>query len=135
MQSVIEHLIQAITFSELNVLHPLVISADLLFKEMLRCKILLKPGVEFPFLLDKDEIANILKYLSVSSLLYNDKIIFTISIPVVKVPKYDVYNLIPVPARLNDTFLFFNPGSKYLLYSDEENYFTTLNSLGACANL
>ena len=135
LQSVIEHLIQAITFSKLNVLHPLVISADLLFKEMLRCKILLKPGVEFPFLLDKDEIANILKYLSVSSLLYNDKIIFTISIPVVKVPKYDVYNLIPVPARLNDTFVFINPGSKYLLYSDEENYFTTLNSLSACANL
>lgn len=88
-----------------------------LLKQFLGIKINLLSGTDLPFGLNENNVQELLS-LSESTIYYSDdKIIFTLNIPLVYENEFILFNLIPIPRCQNNSCVFIKPNHNFLATS------------------
>lgn len=129
-------LINAILFSKQNLLHPSVLTPYQVMKELLKTKNHLPPNTDYPVILSKHTMYQLLNLISVTIYYMDSKLIFLVYVPIVENTIYTLYHLTPLPI-LNDNkaYVFINPSFEYLALSQNKLSYTSLSSIEKCTNI
>lgn len=125
-------IINAILFAKTETLHPSIISPSKLISELQKVITYLPTNTKFPIDLTRNEIYKLESVLKLNVFLYNNRLIFVIS---VFNETFDAYKLISLPIHKNDdlySFILPDENSQYLSVSENRMYYVTLKDLSQC---
>lgn len=132
----LEDIVNAITLSSQNILHPSIISPEQLFRELADNYRHLPSNLELPISLDLSLIHTILNICSVSCYYLNNRIVFVLKIPLVLPKEFNLYHSValPTPYKLDnpDTFSMITPSNKYIAITKDKTYYCNIQSLQEC---
>ena len=114
----------AISFSKTNTFHNSIIEPKELFIEIQNVNTLLSNDNKFPFEANIENLLLFERILTIKSFCKDNKIIFAIEIPIVKLTPYEYYHLYSIPTRTQNTFKTIIPSFEYLLLNDISHMLT-----------
>lgn len=134
-QSDVDTIVDCILFSLQGIIHPSIISPQNLLKELLLTVAHLPKGLNYPTPLNIDEIYKLQKTLDLISYYMDNKLIYILSIPLIKNEKFTLYHTIPLPIKSKDHFLFIQPSQSKLAISESRNHYTLLENVEDCKHI
>nr|XP_012143825.1 PREDICTED: uncharacterized protein LOC105662855 [Megachile rotundata] len=122
--------IEAINLGRHNILSPLIVTPEILLKELTSYKGEFELVVS-PNLKTLPIFYNILDLQLIPS---NDLIIFALKYPLVSRTLFDLYHLIPLPVQFQNSsvFSYISPKQPYLIISQPKTHFSLLQDLKSC---
>lgn len=121
----VEELFDATTFAKAGILHPLVITPDILLSSIKNLH--LSNNYQFPFEVIVEKIYQIESLIKIKAYQNNQYFVFILSIPIVGIEPYQYYNLNALPIFLgNDTFKQITPQINFV--GLKRQTFITLNN-------
>lgn len=132
----LEDIISGIMFAKSHTLHPAILTPRQLFNELVDNMRLLPNDKEFPVAVDLNNIHTILSSSELVTYFVDNKIVFTLKIPLVQNREYNLYKNVPVPVP-HDTntptsYAMIVPSSKYIAVSKDTITYTNLDDLNKC---
>lgn len=131
-----EDIVNSILFAKSNTLHPSVITPKDLYFDLVNNVKHLPKYVEFPVNLELENIFTLISLTEIVSYILDDKLVFTLRIPLVYISKFDLYKNIPVPVPHNVTFYksyaLIIPTTPYVALNQDKSKYVTLNDLNNC---
>ena len=120
-------LTDAILFAKVGILSPSIISSNELFGQLKHIKDLLLSDVKLPHI---ENGLMLLDLINLNVYLQNGKLVYVIEIPLVSNDMYQIYNIVPFPMRLNETYyVYINPSFKQLIINiDKTKYIPILEN-------
>lgn len=132
----LEDIINAILFSNMNILHPSIITPYQLYQELANNYRHLPNNLEFALSLDLKTIHTMLSISTLLCYYLNRKIVFLLQVPLVTQPEFYLYHNIPFPVAHNfnkpDSFSVIIPTNKYTAITKDKTHYTSLDSLENC---
>lgn len=132
----LEDLINSVLFAKTNTLHPSILTPTELYFDLVNNVKHLPKYVEFPVSLELDNIHKLISLMEIVSYMLDDKLVFTLKIPLIYINKFDLYKNIPVPVPHNVTFsksyALVIPTSPYVALNQDKSKYITLNDLNNC---
>lgn len=136
ISNLLDTTVNAILFSKVNVLHPSVISPTNLYNELIKHINQMNKRLDFPLQLNIHNINSLIDVSKLSSYYYNNKIVFSLQIPLITPDKFTVYKNIPLPTPHDEshiqTFALIQPSNSYTALSDDRIHYTMFNNLDDC---
>lgn len=113
-------------------LHPALISSSKMSEQIALIRDHLAPEFELP-----QTIRRVYQMASVKSRLIDDKLIFRVSIPVLRTSPFQMWRIIPIPQTINRTYIEIRPTTEYLLVNDQNKTYYDLTELEfkACVDI
>lgn len=126
------HIIDATTNAHNGNLHPALISPSNMREQIALIRDHLGPEFELP-----KSITHIYQMATVKSRLIKDKLIFRVSIPVLRTSPFQMWRIIPIPQTINRTYVEILPTTEYLLVNDQDETFYDLSEIEfkACVDI
>lgn len=112
--SILQDIENSISFSMLQQMHPSIINTADLYVELLKIKQFLEKD-EFPLKLNKNTMHLFIKYISIKSFIYGNKVVYVLRIPISFSESFKYYHLYPVPILTESQFQVIVPRNKYLI--------------------
>lgn len=135
----LEDIINAILLSNLNVLHPSIITPHQLYRELAENIRHLPNKLELPLKIDVNSIHTILNVSTTACYYLNHKIVFVLQIPLVTSIEFYLYHNIPLPvphdSEKPNSFSLIVPSSKYIAITKDKAHYSSINSLSTCKNV
>lgn len=132
----IEDIINAVLFSNLNILHPFIITPHQLYRELVDNHKHLPKGLDLAVNLDLSTIHYVLNMSNLVCYYLNNKIMFVLRVPLVTNQEFYLYHNIPLPIPHNilkpDSFSLITPANKYIAITKDKSYYSGLESLSNC---
>lgn len=126
-------IINAVLFAKNNVLHPRIIEPTKLIKELKSTITHIPIGCHYPYLLSDSNINSFLKICTLKAFFMNNRLVFTINIPLVRDTNFVLYNLIPFPSLADShDYVFIQPEYKYLTMSDTQSQYSFFQDFNHC---
>lgn len=116
-------LTNAVLFGQRNQLHPSILSPKQLVEELVKTITHLPENLAYPVQVNIKNAYKILLLLKLSIHYDNNNLIFIIEIPLVDNKKYDLFNVIPMPIKIENKFVFIEPTLKNLLITSDKYTF------------
>jgi hypothetical protein len=111
----------AMTFAQLNTLHPAIIKHDEILNELKSIEHFLPSELRFPVSIDITHVQVIEEIVNIKSYISGETVVFLLDVPLIDRQDYALYHLFPIPTFQNNSFYTMLPKSKYLLINDQ-NY-------------
>ncbi|XP_072385482.1 uncharacterized protein [Diabrotica undecimpunctata] len=130
-------LINVILFARNNNLHPSVITPEQLIQELSKTVTHLPSTSTYPFPLTIDYAHKYFDIFLLKYIYFDNKILITVSIPLVSNTPYSLFKLISLPI-IHPTLkrlTFILPSVKYLVLSENRNIYVTIDTLEDCYSL
>ncbi|XP_045525079.1 uncharacterized protein LOC123714717 isoform X2 [Pieris brassicae] len=135
----LEDITNAILFSSQNILHPAMITPQQLYQEISDNYRYLPNGLELPVSLDISSVYIILKLCKIICYYINNKIIFLLQVPLVKVDQYMLFHNIALPTPYNskqpNSFSLIIPSSKYIAMTKDKTHYCNIDNLELCITI
>lgn len=134
----LEDIINAILFSNSNILHPSIITPYQLYQELASNYRHIPNNLELALSLDIKSIHSILNVSTLICYYLNNKIVFVLKIPLVTSQEFYLYHNIPLPVphyvERPDSFSVILPEKKYTAITKDKTHYANLDSLEGCKN-
>lgn len=134
----IEDITNAILFSNVNVIHPSVITPQEFYKELTDNYRYLPSELEFVTPLELKLIHIIMNSSKLISYYLNKKIMFILMVPLTNPLEFYLYNNIPLPVPHNvsnpNSFSVIIPNSKYIAITKDKTHYCSINDIEICKN-
>lgn len=125
IRSVLETIVNAVTFAKLQTFHPSIMESEDLLGELKKLENL-KVKPRLPYEVNSHSIQWYEKIANVKCYYKNKQIIFIVEIPIVDSLPYNYYHLFSFPSKKSSEYQVIIPSNKYL--SINEKYFSLSNS-------
>lgn len=137
VQNQLNILIDTVLLARSNSIHPSVITPNQIINELSHTVSHLPDSLTYPFPLENKEAHKFLKIINIKTFSTNNQIGYLITIPLVNIEKYYLYNLIPLPTLNPNThnYQFILPSFQYLTISDKRDLYSPLENLNTCQEL
>lgn len=119
----------SLTFCKLNIFHPDIITSNILMHELNKISQLYPDQLLFP--VKSESTINFETSLSTSCMLFSNKILFLISIPLYSKSPYNLFYLFPTPSYVKDELVILKPKTNYVIQN--QNSISSLQQI--CANI
>lgn len=135
----LEDIVNAVLLSNMNVLHPSVITPHQLYRELADNYRHLPSKLELPLSLEINSIHTILNMSTTACYYLNRKIVFVLQIPLVTSLEFYLYHNIPLPvphdSEKPNSFSLIVPSSKYIAITKDKAHYSSIDSLNTCKNI
>lgn len=125
-----ETLINAILFAKRGQLHPSILKAEKIIAAAKEINSHYK-GIEFPISLESTHIEELLKLSDLTAYIHNNKVVFTLTVPMTELTIYEVYKHVTLPAKLGNSsaqwVAFIIPKQPYTAVSERVDKYFKLN--------
>lgn len=132
----IEDIVNAILFAKSNTLHPSIATPRDLYQDLVNNVKHLPKHSELAVSLELDNIHTLISISDIVTYVLDNKLVFTIKIPLVFMTLFNLYKTIPIPVPHNVTtygsFALIIPTSSYVAINQEKSRYITLNDLSNC---
>ncbi|XP_045777194.1 uncharacterized protein LOC123875425 [Maniola jurtina] len=135
----LEDIVNSILFAKTNTLHPSIITPKDLYNELVTNVKHLPKFSEFPVNLELYNIHIIIKLSEIISCILDNKLVYTIKIPLVLISPFNLYKVIPIPVAHNfetpSSFALIVPSASYIAMSRDKSEYCIFNDLNRNCNL
>ena len=131
----LDQLTDSILFVKNNVLHPFILTPDQFLNELIESLRHIPQDLSFPIKLEINDIPILLKVIKIQTALINNKIIFSISIPLINNVHFDLFKLYPLPTKIKNSYSYIQPDFEFLVYSEIKNLYSHLDTLDSCSEI
>ena len=129
----LDQLTDSILFVKNNVLHPFILTPDQFLNELIESLRHIPQDLSFPIKLEINDIPILLKVIKIQTALINNKIILSISIPLISNVHFDLFKLYPLPIKIKNSYSYIQPDFEFLVYSEIKNLYSHLDTLDSCS--
>lgn len=109
-----------------NRLDPKIITPHQLKSQLQKIKEHVGDSFKVPEDYTHNSMRTVYQIMSVRAMVNNDKIIFKLTLPLLHNEQFQIFKLIPVPTKANDSFVLMQPSIDFLLATRNRNYFFTM---------
>lgn len=135
----LEDITNAILFSSQNILHPAMITPQQLYQELADNYRYLPNSLELPIPLDISSVHIILRLCKIICYYINNKIVFLLQVPLVKVDQYMLFHNIALPTPYNskhpNSFSLIIPSSKHIAMTKDKTHYCNVDNLELCTTI
>lgn len=132
----LEDLVNSILFAKTNTLHPSIITPKDLYFDLVNNVKHLPKYTEFPVSLELDNIHKLISVTEIVSYILDNKLVFTLKIPLVSISKFNLYKNIPIPVPHNVTtyksYALILPTTPYVALNQDKSKYIILNDFDEC---
>lgn len=132
----LEDTVNSILFAKTNTLHPSIITPVDLYNELVSNVKYLSRFTEFPVPLELENINIVLKLSEIISCIIDNKLLFTIKIPLVLISEFKLFKCIPIPLphdnNIPNSFALIIPSAKYVAVNNDKTSYCILDDLYNC---
>lgn len=132
----LEDIVNSILFAKTNTLHPSVITPVDLYNELVSNVKYLSRFTEFPVPLELENMNIVLKLSEIISCIIDNKLLFTIKIPLVLITEFKLFKCIPIPLphdnNVPNSFTLIIPSATYVAVNNDKTSYCILNDLNNC---
>lgn len=127
-------LIKMITSSTSGHLNPQIIPPSVLIPQLSVIRHNIPKQLALPSVENKLDVNLIYRLASVKTRVLKNIVIIEAFIPLISTEVFQLFHLIPLPVKLNDTFFFVQPNNNYMLANYHRDHFSSLteNSVSSC---
>lgn len=124
----VESLINSILFAKMGLLHPSIITPDVLVDTLKEADHVLPDESRFPVPLDHEQGHNLLRMMRITAYYTNGKLIILLHLPLVRTANYDYYHVTPLPFHIeNSTYGYIKPEEPYFLVDSPRAEFSIMS--------
>lgn len=129
-------IIDATFLTRNNQIHPMVITPEQFLIELSKSLAHLPASASYALPIDREHAQELLTLTHISCHPSEDRIIFTLEIPLINQQRFNLFKLIPLPSQIEgNEHIFILPSANYLALSEHRTQYTTLSDLNACTTL
>ena len=101
-QIVQTHIVDILTSASRGILHPYVINAEELLKELVKIQNILPKSISLPIKLDMDEMDILYKIVKTHVFYKNKNLCFVLEIPLIRNIEFQIFKITSVPVRIDE---------------------------------
>lgn len=129
-------LLDAILLTKTNQVHPLIITPREFLNELSNGLPHLPPSCSYVLPLEMKNLQELLSLTHVNHYSSENRLIFTLEIPLINDQKFNLFKLIPLPTVNEEKHhVFILPSLNYLALSEQKTTYTSLTNLDTCTTL